>query len=111
MGNSFCRILAFALAVVVSAQGAAGQSSPYTFSAEAVQSLPDIAQRANSPDLKDRIGVLDQVMTPIARDDFSNFRYAPDLSPEDYLAVVKRLLDERIQAPRPLVHSAVGGVR
>jgi chromosome partitioning protein len=38
--------------------------------------------------------------------------HAPDSNAaEDYLAVVKRLLDERIQAPRPLVHSAVGGVR
>jgi HEAT repeat protein len=81
------------LTVIFLARCAGGQSNPYGFSSKAVESIPDIVQRANSPDLNDRIGVLDQLMPRDAVSDVFHDKYAYDLPPEDYLAVASSILE------------------
>lgn len=93
MKRSFWRRLTMILTIILLSRCMWARSHPYTFSSEAIESVPNIAQRANSPDLNDRIGVLDQLMPEDALSDVFRYRYAYDLPPKDYLAVASSLLE------------------
>ncbi len=92
MGENSLRGWAFAIAITTLVQSVPGQTNPYSFSPKAVESVPDIVLRANSPDLNDRIGVLDQLVTRDTGSDILHFTYVYDLPPEDYLSVARSVL-------------------
>jgi HEAT repeat protein len=74
---------------------AVGKNSFYRFSSKAVDSVPDIAQRANSPSINDRIGVLEQLVIK-SRGDLLLYNFAYDLPPEDYYAAAVSILEGRL---------------
>lgn len=93
MGANPLRAWVLAATVIISAQAVSGQISLHGFSPTAVESIPDIVRRANSPELDDRIGVLDQLLIKGVRSDVLRFTYAYDLPREDYLSVVRSVLE------------------
>lgn len=70
-----------------------GDSGSYHFSAKAVESVPDIIRRANSPSLHDRIGVLEQLVVRDVGSDVWLYRYAYELPAEDYRAAASSVLE------------------
>lgn len=93
MSKNRRRVWASTLVLIVFAQGAGSEDNLYSFSMKAIQSVPDIVRRANSPDLNDRIGVLDELITRDTGSHDFHFEYAYDLPPEDYLAVASSVLE------------------
>jgi HEAT repeat protein len=93
MKRKFWRASTASLMVVFLTRCAGGQSVPYSFSSKAIETIPGIVQRASSPDLNDRIAVLDQLVTRDARSHDFHFRYLCDLPREDYLSVARSVLE------------------
>ncbi len=97
MRRRFWRAWAATLAVVLLTRCDGGQGNSYSFSSKAIELVPDIARRVESPDLNDRIGVLDELVARDARSrDFLHFVYVHDLSRDDYLSVARSILEARL---------------
>jgi HEAT repeat protein len=94
MERNLWRAWAASLTAIVLAWGTRGQSNTYNFSKKAVESVPDIVQRANSPDLKDRLGVLEQLVFKDPLDDVQyHYRFRYDLPAPDYCTAALSVLD------------------
>ena len=93
MRNYFCHAMVSTLLFILMAGYVFGKNVSYQFSLKAVESVPDIVQRSNSPKLNDRTSVLEQL---IVRDRFSDtwlYQYAYNLAPEDYCAASMSVLE------------------
>jgi len=76
---------------------AVGKNCPYHFSSKAIESVPDIVERANSPSLNDRIGIIDQLVIRDVGSDVVSIEYmyklAFELPPEDYYNAARSVLE------------------
>ena len=64
----------------------------YNFSPKAIENVPDIVQMANSPNLNDRISLLDKLIVKVPHSDTLAYNFVYDLLPEDYSAAVISVL-------------------
>ncbi len=74
------------------------QASPgtptYNFSSKAIENIPNIVQKANSPNLNDRIEILKKIVYKPSRMDVGYYyRFYYDLSDDDYISAAKCVLD------------------
>lgn len=97
MKNYFCHILASNLLLILMAGYAVGKNCPYHFSSKAIESVPDIVERANSPNLNDRIGIIDRLVIRDVSSDVASIEYmyklAFDLPPQDYCNAAASILE------------------
>jgi len=93
MRNYFYHTLVLTLLLILIAVDVAGKNAPYRFSLKAIESVPDIVQRANSPKLNDRIGVLEQLIVRNRLSDTQLYQYAYNLNPEDYRVASMSVLE------------------
>jgi len=97
MKNYFCHTLASNLLLILMAGYAVGKNCPYHFSSKAIESVPDIVERANSPNLNDRIGIIDRLVIRDVSSDVASIEYmyklAFDLPPQDYCNAARSVLE------------------
>lgn len=97
MKNYFCHTLASTLLLILMAGYAVGKNCPYHFSSKAIESVPDIVERANSPNLNDRIGIIDRLVIRDVGSDVASIEYmyklAFDLPPQDYCNAARSVLE------------------
>ena len=93
MKNYFCRGMVSTLLLIIIAGDVVGKNVPYHFSSKAVESIPDIVQRSNSPKLNDRISVLEQLIVRNRLSDTRLYQYAYNLAPEDYCIASMSVLE------------------
>ena len=96
MRSSLCQKVVSAIILVAMAECAGGQSGFHSFSPKAIKSLPDIVQRANSANINDRTGLLEQLVTRNFSDVISidhTYRLVSGLSQQDYCQAAASVLE------------------
>lgn len=85
-------LLVVSLSYTCSVVQASSGTTTYNFSQKAIENVPDIVQKANSPNLNDRISILDDLIVKVPHSDTLAHRFVYYLPPEDYSSAVLSVL-------------------
>jgi hypothetical protein len=100
MNNNFRLLLFSTIILILVQQYAVSNNSGYTFSSKAIEIIPDIIKRANSPTYNDRYSILEKfVYKPPRMDVQYYYRFMYDLPHDDYFMAAKCVLDHDLFTP------------